>query len=157
MFKINNVQAHCDIPCKVYDPSVIQYSTLSIVRFIDLINEEIKDAELNSNNIAQLSRLVAVKEQHAKEVKSEVATIWGDYFKEPQISKFPDVHTLVHEIMQLASKCKQENKRENGVELLKKVNKFTEMFWETKGIQTEKKYAPYPPELVIVCPMLKSV
>ena len=157
MFKINKVQAHCDIPCKVYDPSVIQYSVLSIVRFIDLINEEIKDANLNSNNIAQLSRLVAVKEQHAKEVKSEIATIWGDYFKEPQISKFPDVHTLVHEIMQHASKCKQENKRENGVELLKKVNKFTEMFWETKGIQTEKKYAPYPPELVIVCPMLKSV
>ena len=157
MFKINKVQAHCDIPCKVYDPSVIQYSVLSIVRFIDLINEEIKDANLNSNNIAQLSRLVAVKEQHAKEVKSEVATIWGDYFKEPQISKFPDVHTLVHEIMQFASKCKQENKRENGVELLKKVNKFTEIFWETKGIQTEKKYAPYPPELVIVCPILKSV
>ena len=157
MFKINKVQAHCDIPCKVYDPSVIQYSTLSIVRFIDLINEEIKDAELNSNNIAQLSRLVAVKEQHAKEVKSEVATIWGDYFKEPQISKFPDVHTIVHEIMQLASKCKQENNRENGVELLKRINKFTEIFWETKGVKTEKKYAPYPPELVIVCPILKSV
>ena len=157
MFKINKVQAHCDIPCKVYDPSVIQYSTLSIVRFIDLINEELKDAELNTNNIAQLSRLVAVKEQHAKEVKSEVATIWGDYFKEPQISKFPDVHTLVHEIMQLALKCKQENKRENGVELLKKINKFTEIFWETKGIKTEKKYAPYPLELVIVCPILKSV
>ena len=74
-----------------------------------------------------------------------------------QISKFPDVHTQVHEKMQLASKSKQENKRENGVELLKKVYKFTEMFWETKGIQTEKKYAPYPPELVIVCPILKSV
>ena len=40
MFNIKKVQAHCDIPCKVYDPSVIQYSALSIVRFIDLINEE---------------------------------------------------------------------------------------------------------------------
>jgi len=157
MFKINKVQAHCDIPCKVYDPAVIQYSALSIVRFIDLINEEVKDSEMNSNNIAQLSRLVSVKEQHAKEVKSEVATIWGDYFKEPQISKFPEIHVLVHEIMQLASKCKQETKRENGVELLKKINKFTEIFWETKGVKTEKKYAPYPPELVIVCPVLKSV
>ena len=45
MFKINTVQAHCDIPCKVYDPSVIQYSALSIVRFMDLINDEIKDSE----------------------------------------------------------------------------------------------------------------
>ena len=157
MFKINKVQAHCDIPCKVYDPSVIQYSALSIVRFIDLINEEIKDSEMNSNNIAQLTRLVSVKEQHSKEVKSEVATIWGDYFKEPQISKYPEIHNLVHEIMQLASKCKQETKRENGVELLKRINNFTEIFWETKGVKTEKKYAPYPPELVIVCPILKSV
>ena len=157
MFNINKVQAHCDIPCKVYDPAVIQYSALSIVRFIDLINEEVKEAEMNSNNIAQLSRLVAVKEQHAKEIKSEVATIWGDYFKEPQITKYPAIHELVHSIMQLASKCKQETKRENGVELLKKINKFAEIFWDTKGIKTEKKYAPYPPELVIVCPVLKSV
>ena len=157
MLKINKVQAHCDIPCKVYDPSVIQYSTLSIVRFIDLINEEIKDSDLSLNKISQLSRLVAVKEQHAKEVKAEVATIWGDYFKEPQISKFPEVHELVHSIMQLASKCKQETDRVNGVELLKKVNKFTEIFWATKDVKTEKFYAPYPPELVIVCPILKSV
>ncbi len=157
MFKINTVQAHCDIPCKVYDPSVIQYSVLSIVRFIDLINEEIKDAQMSSNNFAQLSRLVNVKEQHAKEVKSEVATIWGDYFKEPQITKYPEIHELVHSIMQLSSKCKQELDRNNGVELLKKVNKFTEIFWDTKGIQTQKKIAPYPPELVIVCPILKDV
>ena len=157
MFKINKVQAHCDIPCKVYDPSVIQYSTLSIVRFLDIINSEIKEASLSLGQNAQLSRLVAVKEQHAKEVKADVATIWGDYFKEPQISKFPEVHELVHSIMQLASKCKQGLDRNDGVELLKKVNKFTEIFWATKDVKTEKFYAPYPPELVIVCPILKSV
>ena len=120
-------------------------------------NDEVDESEMNSNNISQLSRLIAVKEQHAKEVKSEVATIWGDYFKEPQITKYPEIHELVHSIMQLASKCKQNTKREDGVELLKKINKFTEIFWNTKGVKTEKKYAPYPPELVIVCPVLKSV
>ncbi len=107
MLKINKAHAHCDIPCKVYDPSVIQYSTLSIVRFIDLINDELNDAEMNTNKIAQLSRLVAVKEQHAKEVKSEVATIWGDYFKEPQITKYPEIHELVHSIscLHLEANC----------------------------------------------------
>ncbi len=157
MFNIKTLQAHCDIPCKVYDPAVIQYSALSIVRFIDLINDEIADSEMNINKMAQISRLTSVKEQHSKEVKTEIATIWGDYFKEPQISKYPEIHELVHSIMQLASKCKQEIKRENGVELLKKINKFTEIFWATKDIETEKKYAPYPPELVIVCPKLKNV
>ena len=157
MFKINKVQAHCDIPCKVYDPSIIQYSTLSIVRFLDIINSEIKDSNMNLSQTAQLSRLVSVKEQHAKEVKAEVTTIWGDYFKEPQITEFPEIHSIVHLIMQLASKCKQELNRNNGVELLKQVNKFTEIFWATKNVKTEKFYAPYPPELVIVCPILKSV
>ena len=157
MFKINKVQAHRDIPCKVYYPSIIQYSTLSIVRFLDIINSEIKDSNMNISQTAQLSRLVSVKEQHAKEVKTEVSTILGDYFKEPQISKFPEIHSIVHSIMQLASKCKQDLDRNNGVELLKQVNKFTEIFWSTKDVKTEKFYAPYPPELVIVCPILKSV
>ena len=73
------------------------------------------------------------------------------------IEKFPEIHSIVHSIMQLASKCKQELDRNNGVELLKKVNKFTEIFWATKDVKTEKFVAPYPPELVIVCPVLKSV
>ncbi|MBL80010.1 MAG: superoxide dismutase, Ni [Nitrosomonadaceae bacterium] len=157
MLTIDTAHAHCDIPCKVYDPAVIQYSALSIIRFMDLIADEIKDSDMNASKISQLARLTAVKEQHAKEVKSEVSTIWGDYFKEPQISKYPEIHELTHSIMQLASKCKQDINRDNGVELLEKVNKFTEIFWETKNIKTEKCYAPYPPELVIVCPVLKSV
>ncbi len=156
MFKINKAHAHCDIPCKVYDPAVIQYSCLSLVRFMDLINDEIKDSDMNTAKIAQLARLTAVKEQHAKEVKNEIATIWGDYFKEPQISKHPEIHDLTHSIMQMASKCKQDIDRNNGVELLKKVNKFTEIFWETKNVKTQKCFAPYPPELVIVCPILKN-
>ena len=156
MFKINKAQAHCDIPCKVYDPAVIQYSCLSLVRFMDLINDEIKDSDMNAAKIAPLARLTAVKEEHAKEVKNEIATIWGDYFKEPQISKHPEIHDLTHSIMQMASKCKQDIDRSHGVELLKKVNKFTEIFWETKNVKTQKCFAPYPPELVIVCPILKS-
>tara|TARA_B100001057_G_scaffold338856_1_gene339599 strand:+ start:58 stop:432 length:375 start_codon:yes stop_codon:yes gene_type:complete len=123
---------------------------------MDLINDEIKDSDMNAAKIAQLARLTAVKEEHAKEVKNEIATIWGDYFKEPQISKHPEIHDLTHSIMQMASKCKQDIDRNHGVELLKKVNKFTEIFWETKNVKTQKCFAPYPPELVIVCPILKS-
>ena len=56
-----------------------------------------------------------------------------------------------------SSSTGKELDRNNGVELLKKVNRFTEIFWATKDIKTEKFYAPYPPELVIVCPILKNV
>ena len=39
MFKIKKVDAHCDIPCAVYDPAVAQFAALSVVRFLDLIGE----------------------------------------------------------------------------------------------------------------------
>ena len=39
MFNISKVQAHCDIPCKVYDPYIAQYAALSVIRLIDLIEE----------------------------------------------------------------------------------------------------------------------
>ena len=28
--------AHCDIPCKIYDPAAAQYAVLSVIRIIDL-------------------------------------------------------------------------------------------------------------------------
>ena len=28
--------AHCDIPCKIYDPSAAQIAALSVIRFMDL-------------------------------------------------------------------------------------------------------------------------
>ncbi|MEC7081621.1 MAG: superoxide dismutase [Ni], partial [Pseudomonadota bacterium] len=33
------VSAHCDIPCKIYDPFSAQLAALSVIRFVDLLNE----------------------------------------------------------------------------------------------------------------------
>ena len=121
-FNISKVQAHCDIPCKIYDPSTAQYATLSVIRLLDLINE--LPNNLTVAQQAQLARLVDQKETHSTEVKQLVSTIWGDYFKEPQITAFPEIHELVHNIMQQASKCKQGIDRDNGNVLLASVNRF---------------------------------
>tara|TARA_B100001778_G_scaffold333259_1_gene341385 strand:+ start:879 stop:1352 length:474 start_codon:yes stop_codon:yes gene_type:complete len=157
MFKDFQVaEAHCDIPCKIYDPAISQVATLSVIRLIDLLNE-IDESDNSLKSIAHRSRLVIEKEAQAKIVKNEVNIIWGDYFKEPQIESHPNVHTLVHEIMMTASKCKQDIIRENAEELLKKVNEFATIFWSTKGIETENVVCPYPPELIVSRPKLNSV
>lgn len=39
MLKLRGVAAHCDIPCKIYDPAVAQVSALSVVRLMDIIAE----------------------------------------------------------------------------------------------------------------------
>ena len=157
MFKDFQVaEAHCDIPCKIYDPAISQVATLSVIRLIDLLNE-IDESDNSLKSIAHRSRLVIEKEAQAKIVKNEVNIIWGDYFKEPQIESHPNVHTLVHEIMMTASKCKQDIVRENAEGLLKKVNEFATIFWSTKGIETENVICPYPPELIVTRPKLNSV
>lgn len=154
MFGINQVQAHCDIPCKIYDPATAQIATLSVIRLLDLIAEI--GNSTSAADLAQLSRLTDQKETHAASVKHDITTIWGDYFKAPQIEAYPEVHELVHTIMQQASKCKQGIARENGENLLNSVNRFAEIFWATKGVETQSVVAPYPPALAVTQPILKG-
>ena len=153
--KVKNVKAHCDIPCAVYDPAVAQYAALSVLRFLDLIGE--MPENINSKkDLAHLTRLVQQKEEHAIEVKDAVRTIWGDYFKEPQMEKFPEIHELSHSIMMTASKCKQDIDRQNGVDLLEKVNRFAEIFWATKDVNTVTKKSLNPPHMDMIVPVLSD-
>ena len=85
-----------------------------------------------------------------------VRVIWGDYFKQPQIEKFPEIHELVHNIMLTCSKVKQKIDKEASIELLSLVNRFAKIFWETKGVPTYIANSPYPPSLEVVYPDLKK-
>jgi len=148
-------QAHCDVPCGIYDPITAQIAALTVVRMIDIL-EELDQAhsekDLSYHNT--LSRAVLVKEEHAEKVKHEIRIIWGDYIKPAHIEKYPELHTLVHEIMQLGSKCRQTVDREAAVKLVGKVNRFAEIFWATKGKEVKLAEAPYKPSLELVYPVL---
>lgn len=100
---LSSAKAHCDIPCKIYDPATAQLAALSCVRIMDLIHE-MSDKELTLADQAQLARLVAEKETASSEVKEAVRIIWGDYFKGPQFEQVPNAHDLTHTIMMQASK-----------------------------------------------------
>ena len=73
---IDDAKAHCDIPCKIYDPSPALLAALSVVRLTDILSET-----SDQNTIV---RCVLQKEEEAEKVKHEVRIIWGDYFKAPQ-------------------------------------------------------------------------
>ncbi len=147
-------RAHCDIPCKIYDPSTAQIAALSVIRFMDLIAELDGKDKLTIAEQATLARLVSEKEVHAAKVKDEVRVIWGDYFKAPQFEKFPDTNELVHKIMLAGSAAKQHVGRENGIKLLELVNEFAASFWATKGVETFTAVCPYLPEEEVVYPKL---
>jgi nickel superoxide dismutase len=152
---IPRAKAHCDIPCGIYDPHQAQVAALTVIRMLDLmadLTNAQKTPTLEYHN--SISRQIAVKEEHAELVKREVRVIWGDYLKQEHLDKYPELPGLVHKIMQLGSKCRQGVSRETAMDLLAAVNRFAEIFWETKGIATKRVKAPNKPGEEIVYPVL---
>jgi nickel superoxide dismutase len=149
--KFDRAKAHCDIPCGIYDPIVAQINALTVVRMMDLM------AALSSEGVSyenSMSRYISVKEEHAEIAKNEIRVIFGDFIKDPHISKFPELPGLFHKIMQLGSKARQTADREAGLALVEAINRFAEIFWEIKGVKTKKAKAPYAPALEMVYPDL---
>ena len=40
---VEEVDAHCDIPCKIYDPSTALIAALSVVRLMDIMAETMEN------------------------------------------------------------------------------------------------------------------
>lgn len=152
---VSSAAAHCDVPCKIYDTVPISIAALTVVRMIDVLEDW--RSHRPTDDIAfinTVARAVAQKEEHAAAVKDAINVIWGDYFKAPQLEKYPQLHELTHDIMMKASAAKQGINRADAVALVELVNKFAEIFWETKGVKTKRAICPYPPSLEVVYPDL---
>jgi nickel superoxide dismutase len=154
------VSAHCDVPCGVYDPIPAQIAAMTVARMTDTIIEleehEVKDhgAKRDLHYQNKITRMVNEKERSAEIVKEEIRIIWGDFYKEPQFTKYPQIHDLVHQIMLNASKCKQNVDQEASRELVKKLNDFSTIFWEIKNIKSKTITYHCKPNLEIVFPEL---
>ncbi len=148
-------KAHCDIPCGIYDPSTAQIAALTVVRMMDLMADlENQGGEKNAAYHNSMARYVVVKEEHAEMAKQEIRVIWGDYIKAQHVEQYPELHELVHKIMQLGSKSRQTADRDTGLQLVDAINQFAEIFWKTKNIATKRAMAPYAPGLEMVYPNL---
>ena len=152
LFSFDEANAHCDIPCGIYDPSAAQIAALTVVRMMDLM-DSLSDSDDKSKKEYHnsMNRYIRVKEEHAELAKHEIRVIWGDYFKK---DKHPNVDELVQNIMQLGSKCRQSADRESGLAFVKAINEFSKIYWETKGIKTKQVTAPYAPSLDVIYPDL---
>ncbi|MCH8995081.1 MAG: superoxide dismutase, Ni [Chloroflexi bacterium] len=135
--------AHCDIPCGIYDPHLAQIAAHTVIRMHQLIGDlKHPDAaagqEAHDQYENSLSRYIAVKEEHAELCKHEVRIIWGDYFKPEHLSKSPDLHTTVWNIMKLGSKVRQTVDMQAAQDLLAEVQKFAEAFWASKDVAVQR-------------------
>lgn len=151
-----SVDAHCDIPCGIYDPHLALIGALTVIRMVDLIDQQVENEDKieRAEFVNSMARYIAVKEEHAELVKHEIRVIWGDFIKEKHAEQYPQLHGLVHKIMALGSKSRQTVDRETALLLLDAVNEFAEIFWQIKGKQTKRVKAPYSVTEEMVVPEL---
>ena len=131
MFKLKTVFAHCDVPCGIYETDTMTHAAATCLRMIEKIEElgDVDSAEKHNNFI----RSVMTKEKHAERVKREVAVLWGDYFKQEHLEKFPDLHDTVWKTLKQASKVKQTVSREEAQKLVDMVHELSHVFADSKA------------------------
>src|SRR3990167_3713094 len=157
LFSPSIVHAHCDVPCGIYDPHEAQMAAHTVLRMTMMI-EDLKASSKNPSFderkriISQVARLTKVKEDHAEIVKQQVRIIWGDYIKSEHLEKYKGLHDLVFKIIKQASVVRQNVDVKACQDLLGQVQKFAEIFWQTKDRKTTRAKSGYPTEGEIVLP-----
>jgi nickel superoxide dismutase len=125
--RTTEVQAHCDLPCGVYDPAQARLEAESVLATVKKYND--------STDEAFRTRAILVKEQRSELVKHHLWVLWTDYFKAPHFEKYPQLHGLFNEATKLAGAGGTKGSMDPAVaeQLLAKIDEIAKIFWETKA------------------------
>ena len=84
-FPAEEVSAHCDGPCGVYDPASARIAAEAVLSMTKKILALEPPPEDNAKALAAyantVSRYVQIKEEQAHIAKTELLVLWTDYFK----------------------------------------------------------------------------
>ena len=119
------VHAHCDLPCGVYDPAQARIEAES-VRGIQEKYQDSDDEEFRQ-------RAVLIKEERADLVKHHLWVLWTDYFKPEHLQKYPQLHELFWDATKAAGAAKKSEDPADGQKLLDQIAEIDKIFWETKN------------------------
>jgi nickel superoxide dismutase len=119
--------AHCDIPCGIYDPEQARIEAESCFRILEKYHA--------SQDELFRQRCVVVKEERAELVKHHVDVLWHDYFKPEHVEKYPDLHEVCWKASKAASKVKQTTDQAAAEELLGLIDQIDEMWKATGGLE----------------------
>ena len=124
--RIQEVSAHCDLPCGVYDPAQARIEAESVKQIITKANA--------SGDPDFRTRAIFIKEQRAELVKHHLWVLWTDYFKAPHFEKYPNLHQLFNEATKLAGASGAKGTMDEAIadQLLGKIDEIAKIFWETK-------------------------
>ncbi len=134
---IEEVDAHCDGPCGIYDPASARIAAEAVrsmtKKILALPLPDASDAGAVARYHNTVGRYTAIKEEQAHLAKSELLVLWTDYFKPVHLDKHPELHTIFWEAAKLCSACKVEVSPTHCDELMEAIEKIHNLFWSTKG------------------------
>jgi nickel superoxide dismutase len=137
--RAQKAQAHCDIPCGIYDPIAAKIAAQTVQKMVQRI-QALEHPAANADAAAghayanTLARYVTVKEEHAEVVKKELRILWTDYFRPEHIQAHPDLHTTFWNAEKLAGRNKQNVDMAAARELVATVDRISQVFWSTKNV-----------------------
>ncbi len=136
--KVQRVQAHCDIPCGIYDPISAKIAAQTVQKMVLRIQALEPpgpggDASARQAFISTMGRYVRVKDEHAEIVKKELGILWADYGW-PNLPADFDLHGTFNQALKLAGRCKQNVDMAACEELVATVDRIATAFWATKNV-----------------------
>ena len=131
-------QAHCDIPCGIYDPIAAKIAAQTVQKMVLRIQAleppaASADAGTRQTYANTVSRYVRVKDEHAEIVKKELTILWADYAW-PNLPAGFDLHGSFNAALKLAGRCKQGVDMAECEELVATVDRVATAFWATKNV-----------------------
>ena len=124
------LSAHCDVPCGVYDPEQARIEAESCYKIIQ------KYAD--SDDEVFRARCIGVKEHRADVAKEAIYVLWSDYFKPPHVEQFPDLHQVCWEAAKQCSAVKHTMDLDAAQKLLDYIDRIEEMWKATGGQDTTR-------------------
>ncbi len=131
-------EAHCDVPCGIYDPTPAKIAAKTVARMVDQIEdihppEDWNDAAAVSFYTQSISRRAAVKEKHAQICKKELSVLWSDFFKPEHLVRYSNLHDMFWRAAKLCSRDKQNISKDDAAALCAAVDEIAKVFYEIKG------------------------
>src|SRR5437588_7958289 len=122
------VEAHCDLPCGIYDPDQARVEAESCLK-IDQKYADSKDQTFRE-------RAVLIKEQRAELAKHHLDVLWSDWYKpEKHDAKFPQLKEVLKQAVTQGSKAKASVDLSEAQKLLDLIDQVDQIWQKAGGPQ----------------------
>ena len=133
--KIKTAQAHCDIPCGIYETETLMTAATTCHKLTTAASQIMAEKVdlTNAGILNQLVRIIQQKELQAQICKDQIAILWADFFKEADFSRRAGLDQLLNKAAKSASAVKQQLDPNLSQQLIDQIQEIKLIFQQTQA------------------------